>query len=70
MRCSACIRLHNVATTEAQAQLRRAMLYVPGSFPDSKLARSLSSEVDSVCLDLEDSVTAKEKISARTNVRK
>ncbi|GFZ46480.1 hypothetical protein JCM24511_04727 [Saitozyma sp. JCM 24511] len=48
---------------------RRAMLYVPGSNP-RMIEKSLDSRADSVCYDLEDSVTPGKKAEARRLVSK
>ncbi|NIS60556.1 MAG: HpcH/HpaI aldolase/citrate lyase family protein [Proteobacteria bacterium] len=49
------------------ARLRRTMLFVPGG-NDKLLTKGLELDVDSLILDLEDSVTLDEKASAREGV--
>ena len=48
-------------------RLTRSMLFVPGSRP-AMFPKAIASEADAVCLDLEDSVLADEKATARGNV--
>ena len=56
------------AIRTAQSQLRRSMLYVPSSFESHKLERNLNNTAfDSVCCDLEDSVSYEQKGKARSN---
>lgn len=54
--------------SRAASTVRRALLYVPSSSPKF-LDKSLGLKVDTVCYDLEDSVTPTKKDEARTNLR-
>ncbi|KAI5866428.1 Pyruvate/Phosphoenolpyruvate kinase-like domain-containing protein [Durotheca rogersii] len=54
--------------TKSSSILRRSMLYVPGS-SKRKILASLNVVADNVTYDLEDSVTAAEKVPARDRVR-
>src|SRR4051812_29674444 len=42
----------------------RSMLFVPASRPDM-IGKAAGSQADAICIDLEDSVTAEEKIASR-----
>ena len=47
---------------------RRALLYMPGSSPKMLLKATTLTQVDVVCMDLEDSVAEHQKVEARKNI--
>ncbi|KAJ1911493.1 hypothetical protein IWQ60_010112, partial [Tieghemiomyces parasiticus] len=57
----------SVTSTEPAERVRRALLYVPGS-EEKMIAKSLSVTADCVVYDLEDSVAANRKGTARSMV--
>ena len=54
-------------TAEARARLRRSMHFVPGA-NEKMLLKSLSSQADSLVLDLEDAVIPEHKIRTRRTI--